>query len=150
MTTEESHWPGDHLINLWVYNELDEGQKPKKPSEMPKPDRRPFLQFRYGNIWQNWIADGLRIVVAFAPIDNENTLMYLRYYHTVRVPVLRQLMGWIGSLSNLVIERQDRRVVITQQPHRPDLDIGEILIQGDSPIVLYRKIRRALIEGKKD
>ena len=30
---EESHWPGDHLINLWVYNELDQGQKPKKPSE---------------------------------------------------------------------------------------------------------------------
>jgi hypothetical protein len=129
---------------------MDEGQRPKKPSEMSKPDRRPFLQFRYGNMWQNWIADGLRIVVAFAPIDNENTLMYLRYYHTVRMPVLRQLMGWIGNLSNLVIERQDRRVVITQRPHRPDLGIGEILIQGDNPIVLYRKIRSALIEGKED
>jgi phenylpropionate dioxygenase-like ring-hydroxylating dioxygenase large terminal subunit len=143
IATEESHWPGDHLLNLWVYNELDLGQKPKKPSELPKPDRRPFLQFRFGNIWQNWIADGLRIVVAFAPIDNENTQMYLRYYHTVRMPVLRSLVGWIGSLSNLVIERQDRRVVITQRPHRPDLDIGEILIQGDNPIVLYRKIRKA-------
>jgi phenylpropionate dioxygenase-like ring-hydroxylating dioxygenase large terminal subunit len=150
ITTEESHWPGDHLINLWVYNELDKGQKPKKPSEMPSPDRRPFLQFRYGNIWQNWIADSLRIVVAFAPIDNENTLMYLRYYHTVRMPVLRQLMGLIGSLSNLVIERQDRRVVNTQRPHRTDLSIGEILIQGDNPIVLYRRIRRTLIERKED
>jgi phenylpropionate dioxygenase-like ring-hydroxylating dioxygenase large terminal subunit len=146
IATEESHWPEDHLINLWVYNELDLGQKPKKPSELPKPDRRPFLQFRFGNLWQNWIADGLRIVVAFAPIDNENTQMYLRYYHTVRMPVLRSLVGWIGSLSNLVIERQDRRVVITQRPHRPDLDIGEILIQGDNPIVLYRKIRKVLIE----
>jgi phenylpropionate dioxygenase-like ring-hydroxylating dioxygenase large terminal subunit len=150
ITTEESHWPGDHLINLWVYNEKDEGQRPKKPSEMSKPDRRPFLQFRYGNMWQNWIADGLRIVVAFAPIDNENTLMYLRYYHTVRMPVLRQLMGWIGNISNFVIERQDRRVVITQRPHRPDLGIGEIMIQGDNPIVLYRKIRSALIEGKEN
>lgn len=143
---EESRWPGDHLINLWVYNEVDEGQKPKRASEIPEPTRRPFLQFRYGNLWQNWIADSLRIVLAFAPIDDENTLMYLRYYHTVRVPVLRQLMGLIGSLSNLIIERQDRRVVVTQRPHRPDLGIGEILIQGDSPIVLYRKIRRALIE----
>jgi phenylpropionate dioxygenase-like ring-hydroxylating dioxygenase large terminal subunit len=150
IATEESHWPGDHLLNLWVYNERDEGQKPKKPSEIPKPDRRPFLQFRYGNIWQNWIADSLRIVVAFAPIDNENTMMYLRYYHNVRVPVLRQLMGWIGILSNLVIERQDRRVVITQRPHRPDLGIGEILIQGDNPIALYRRVRRSLIEGKED
>jgi phenylpropionate dioxygenase-like ring-hydroxylating dioxygenase large terminal subunit len=149
VATEESRWPGDHLINLWVYNEVDQGQKPKKPSEMPRPERRPFLQFRYGNLWQNWIADELRVVLAFAPIDNENTLMYLRYYHTMRIPVLRQLFGWLGSLGNLVIERQDRRVVVTQRPHRPDLDIGEILIQGDSPIVLYRKIRRALIEGRE-
>jgi phenylpropionate dioxygenase-like ring-hydroxylating dioxygenase large terminal subunit len=143
---EESHWPGDHLINLWVYNEVDEGQKPKRASELPEPTRRPFLQFRYGNIWQNWIADNLRIVVAFAPIDHENTLMYLRYYHTMCLPVLRQIFGWLGCIMNLVIERQDRRVVVTQRPHRPDLGIGEILIQGDSPIVLYRKIRRALIE----
>jgi phenylpropionate dioxygenase-like ring-hydroxylating dioxygenase large terminal subunit len=145
---EENHWPGDHLINLWVYNELDEGQKPRKASELPQPDRRPFLQFRFGNIWQNWISDSLRIVVAFAPVDNENTMMYLRYYHKLRTPVLRQLMGWIGSLSNLVIERQDRRVVVTQRPHRADLGIGEILIQGDSPIVLYRKIRRTLLDAK--
>ncbi len=146
---EESHWPGDHLINLWVYNDLDNGQKPKKPSELPEPTRRPFLQFRFGNLWQNWIADGVRVVIAFVPIDDENTMMYLRYYHTIRIPVLRQLTGWVGSLANLVIERQDRRVVITQRPPRPDLGIGEILIQGDSPIVLYRKIRRSLIEGKE-
>jgi phenylpropionate dioxygenase-like ring-hydroxylating dioxygenase large terminal subunit len=145
---EESHWPGDHLINLWVYNDLDHGQKPLKPAELPEPTRRPFLQFRYGNLWQNWIADSLRVVIAFAPIDNENTLMYLRYYHTVRLPVIRQIVGWIGSLMNLVIERQDRRVVITQRPHRPDLGIGEILIPGDNPIVLYRKVRRALIEER--
>ena len=145
---EENQWPGDHLINLWVYNELDNGQKPKKPSELPEPERRPSLQFRFGNVWQNWIADSLRVVLAFAPIDDENTMMYLRYYHTVRFPVLRQLTGWIGSLANLVIERQDRRVVITQRPHRPDLSIGEILIQGDSPVVLFRKIRKSLIEAK--
>jgi phenylpropionate dioxygenase-like ring-hydroxylating dioxygenase large terminal subunit len=145
---EESHWPGDHLINIWVYNERDNGQKPKKASELPEPNRRPYLQFRYGNLWHNWIANSLRVVIAFAPIDNENTLMYVRYYHTVRFPVIRQLYGWVGSLANLVIERQDRRVVVTQRPPRPDLGIGEILIPGDSPIVLYRKIRRALIEGK--
>jgi phenylpropionate dioxygenase-like ring-hydroxylating dioxygenase large terminal subunit len=144
---EEIHWPGDHLINLWVYNEVDNSQKPLKPSEMPEPERRPFLQFRFPNVWQNWIADGLRVVIAFAPIDDENTLMYIRYYHNLRLPMLRQVYGWLGSLSNLVIERQDRRVVITQRPPRPDLGIGEILIQGDSPIVLYRKIRRLLIEG---
>ena len=144
---EASLWPGDHLINLWVYNEFDNGQKPKRPSEMPEPTRPPFLQFRFGNLWQNWIAESLRVVIAFAPIDNENTMMYIRYYHNMRIPILRQLYGWIGSQENLVIERQDRRVVVTQRPHRPDLGIGETLIPGDSPIVLYRKRRRALIDG---
>jgi phenylpropionate dioxygenase-like ring-hydroxylating dioxygenase large terminal subunit len=143
----ESRWVGDHLLNLWIDNEVDRGQRPKRPSEMPEPDRRPFLQFRFPNIWQNWISDAVRVVIAFAPIDDENTMMYVRYYHTVRVPVLRQLYGWVGSLANLVIERQDRRVVITQRPYRPDLRIGEVLIQADGPVVLYRQIRRALIEG---
>jgi phenylpropionate dioxygenase-like ring-hydroxylating dioxygenase large terminal subunit len=146
---EESHWSGDHLINLWVYNELDHGQKPRKTSELPEPNRRPFLQFRFGNLWHNWIAENLRVVLAFAPIDDRNTMMYLRYYHTMHLPIIRQLYGWLGSLGNLIIERQDRRVVITQRPPRPDLGIGEILIQGDSPIVLYRKVRRALIEGNE-
>ncbi|MBK7456180.1 MAG: hypothetical protein IPJ46_21410 [Anaerolineales bacterium] len=72
--------------------------------------------------------------------------MYVRYYHTTRTPILRQLMGWGGSLANLVVERQDRRVVNTQRPTRSDLNISEILIQGDQPIVTYRKRRRMLIE----
>jgi hypothetical protein len=53
----------------------------------------------------------------------------------VRFPILRQLYGWLGSLGDLVIERQDRRVVTTQSPPRPDLGIGELLIQADNPIV---------------
>jgi phenylpropionate dioxygenase-like ring-hydroxylating dioxygenase large terminal subunit len=146
ITKEESNWPGDNLLNLWVYNESDNGQKPKKPSEMPEPTRHPSLQFRFPNMWQNWIADNIRIVLAFTPIDDENTMMYLRYYHTTRTPIIRQLMGGVGSLANLVIERQDRRVVITQRPMRSDLNIGETLIPGDSPIVVYRKRRRMLIE----
>jgi phenylpropionate dioxygenase-like ring-hydroxylating dioxygenase large terminal subunit len=149
ITKEESKGKGDNLLNVWVYNVADTGQKPIRASEMPEPNRRPFLQFRFPNLWQNWIADSIRIVVAFTPIDDENTLMYLRYYHTTRTPILRQLVGWMGSAANLVIERQDRRVVITQQPKRADLGIGEILVPGDQPIVVYRKRRRALIDGKE-
>jgi phenylpropionate dioxygenase-like ring-hydroxylating dioxygenase large terminal subunit len=147
VTRAECGGKGDHLLNLWVYNQLDEGQKPVRPSDMPEPNRHPSLQFRFPNLWQNWIADGVRVVVAFTPIDDENTLMYLRYYHTTRIPILRQLTGWIGSLANLVIERQDRRIVITQRPTRSDLGIGEILIPGDHPIIVYRKRRRLLIEA---
>jgi phenylpropionate dioxygenase-like ring-hydroxylating dioxygenase large terminal subunit len=146
----KSHFPQDNLLELWVYNDVDTGQTPLKPSQIPEPERRPFLQFRYPNVWHNWISNNIRVFVAFAPIDEDNTLMYLRYYHTVKTPVLRQITGFFGGIANLVIERQDKRVVITQEPKRSDLDIGEVLIPGDGPIITYRKVRRALIEGKTE
>jgi phenylpropionate dioxygenase-like ring-hydroxylating dioxygenase large terminal subunit len=143
-----SHYPQDHLLELWVDNEVDTGQTPRKPAQMSAPTRRPQIQFRFPNIWQNWLGDNVRALIVFTPIDDNNTLLYIRYYHTLKTPGLRQVMGWLGNLANLVIERQDKRVVITQQPKRADLNIGEVLIQGDGPIITYRKIRRALIEGR--
>lgn len=138
---------GQTLLDLWVFNERDEGQKPRRATELPEPQRHPFLQFIYPNLWHNWIADGIRVLVAFAPVDDENTLMYLRYYHKVKTPILRQVNEFFGNIGNFVIERQDRPVVITQRPPRADLDIGEKLIPGDGPIITYRKIRRELIEA---
>lgn len=142
--------PGSYRIDLWVDNQNDQGQKPIKPSDMRDPTRRPLIQFILPNLWQNWLSDDFLVFLIFAPIDDENTMMYLRQYHKVHFPVARQLTEWLGGLGNLYILRQDKRVVITQRPPRPDLDTGEILISGDYPIVLYRKRRRALIEGKED
>ena len=138
--------PGSYRLDMWVDNEIDHGQKPRKPSEMPEPTWRPLIQFYFPNLWQNWLSDSFLVFLIFAPIDDENTMMYLRQYHKVHLPVLRQLTEWLGGLGNLYILNQDKRVVVTQRPPRPDLGIGEILIQGDGPIVLYRKTRRALIE----
>jgi hypothetical protein len=47
---------------------------------------------------------------------------------------------------NLRIAHQDRRVVVTQEPKASGLTIGEKLIQGDRPIVEYRRRRQELIE----
>jgi phenylpropionate dioxygenase-like ring-hydroxylating dioxygenase large terminal subunit len=140
--------PGESdLLDVWVNNEVDAGQMPKRASELPPPTRHAFIQFRFPNLWHNWISGDMHIVVAFAPIDDDNTLMYLRYYQRmVTTPVLRQLFNYVGTLGNLVIERQDKRVVITQEPKRADLDIGEKLIPGDGPIIQYRRRRRQLIE----
>jgi hypothetical protein len=140
--------PGSYRIDLWVDNQHDHGQGPIKPSEMSEPTRRPLIQFHFPNLWQNWLSDNFLVFLIFAPIDNENTMMYLRQYHKVRFPIARQLTEWIGGIGNLYILNQDKRVVVTQRPPRPDLDIGEILIPGDYPIALYRKRRRELIDGK--
>ncbi len=139
-----------YRLDLWVDNQQDQGQTPIKPSQMSVPARRPLIQFHFPNLWQNWLSDDFLVFLIFAPIDDQNTMMYLRQYHKVRFPVARQLTQWLGGFGNRFILNQDKRVVVTQRPARPDLDIGEILIPGDYPIVLYRKRRRALIEGCKE
>jgi phenylpropionate dioxygenase-like ring-hydroxylating dioxygenase large terminal subunit len=145
-------WENDNeasgLLNLWVYNRVEDGQPGLRANQLPEPQRRPFLQFAFPNVWQNWISDTVRIVIAFVPINDENTMMYIRYYQkAMKIPGLRELFNWVGLLSSFIIERQDRRVVITQRPKRPFLQMGEKLIQGDGPVITYRRHREALIKA---
>jgi phenylpropionate dioxygenase-like ring-hydroxylating dioxygenase large terminal subunit len=142
-------WKGNDLFT-YVYNAVDAGQKPKKPEATPIPVPGQFhLQFRMPHIWQNWIAEGLRVFIAFVPVDEENTLLYLRFYQKfLRLPVLRGLMNLVGKLQSIVIARQDKRVVLTQIPKRTELKMGENLIQGDLPILEYRR-RRAEMKNER-
>jgi phenylpropionate dioxygenase-like ring-hydroxylating dioxygenase large terminal subunit len=144
----ECETPEINLLNLWVFNRVDDGPPPLKASQLTQqPARVPSLQFCFPNLWQNWISPDLRVLVAFAPIDEENTMMYLRWYQSfLRAPVLKQIVNWLGSLGNLIIERQDKRVVETQLPKRSGLHIGETLIPGDGPVIVYRRKREELIQ----
>lgn len=137
---------GEELLNIWVYNHVDDGRKPLKADQLDEPTRNAFLQFRLPNLWHNWISEKMHIIVAFAPIDDENTLMYLRtYQNMVTTPVVRSLMNQMQRLSSFVIERQDKPVVETQMPKRSSLRMAEKLIQGDGPIIEYRRRREELI-----
>jgi phenylpropionate dioxygenase-like ring-hydroxylating dioxygenase large terminal subunit len=135
----------DDLMNLWVYNRLDDGTPPRKGDELPAPSRHPFLQFRFPNLWQNWISDDMRILVGFVPVDDENSIMYGRYYQrAVRVPLLRLLFNLTGKWSSIYIANQDRRVVNNILPKKSDLRSGEKYMQGDRAIMIYRQHRRGL------
>ena len=135
------------IINVWVDNDADAGQKPLSGDDMDEPARHPSLQFRFPNLWHNWISEDFHLIGAFAPVDDQRMVLYILTFHAVRLPVLRQIFEWLMNRGNYHIERQDRRVVITQVPSRSDLNIGEVLIRGDGPIITYRKIRRRLIEN---
>ena len=113
--------------------------------------RGPFLHLRMPNLRMNHISDNLRIVAVFAPIDEANTMMYVRFYQRiVRVPVIREFVTLAGAkIANRKILAQDRRVVITQRPLKSDLHMNEKLLQGDRPIVEYRRRRKALQEAKE-
>jgi phenylpropionate dioxygenase-like ring-hydroxylating dioxygenase large terminal subunit len=146
-------WVNDDTFFVYVFNRTEDGTPARKPSEVPVPptDREFKLEFIFPNLWQNYISAQVRIVVAFAPIDEEHTLLILRFYQKfMLVPVLRDLAAWLSMPFNRKVLHQDRRVVVTQQPKPSGLKIGEKLIPGDQPIIEYRRRRQVLIEAAKD
>jgi phenylpropionate dioxygenase-like ring-hydroxylating dioxygenase large terminal subunit len=135
----------DNLMTFYVKNEEDHGQRPQKPNEIEEYEKLFHLQFQMPNIWQNIISDQVRIFAAFAPIDEENTHIYLRFYQSfIRTPGLKQLVNAASKISNKIILHQDRRVVLTQLPIKTKLKMGENLVQGDLPIIEFRKRREFL------
>lgn len=138
----------DNLMTIYVDNQKDLGQIPKRPGEIQDYQRLFQLQFQMPNIWQNIISEDIRIVAAFAPIDEEHTHIYIRFYQRfVKAPGLRHLVNRLSNISNRVILHQDRRVVLTQIPKKTELRMGENLVQGDLPIIEFRK-RRALLRDE--
>jgi phenylpropionate dioxygenase-like ring-hydroxylating dioxygenase large terminal subunit len=137
-------WSGT-LMTFFVKNTEDNGQKPEKPEEINDYNKLFSLQLQMPNIWQNRVSSVIRIMAAFAPVDNENTMIYLRFYHRiVTIPVFCQLMNALGNAVNRIVLHQDRRVVLTQIPKKSMLFSDEKLVQGDLPIIEYRKMRQNL------
>lgn len=135
----------ENCMTFYVKNEPDQGQRPEKPNEIENYEKLFHLQMQLPNIWQNIISDQLRIFAAFAPVDEENTHIYLRFYQSfVRVPLLSQLICALGAEMNRVILHQDRRVVLTQLPKKSEFKMKENLVQGDLPILEFRKRRDQL------
>ena len=142
-------WLDGDMFYVFVHNRVDDGTPPLKPEQMPTPDPvKDFkLEFIFPNLWQNYIDEKVRVMVAFVPVDQENTILYLRFYQRfVRVPVLRDLIARLSTPFNFIITHQDRRVVVTQQPKASALQIGEQLFQADRPIIEYRRRRQELME----
>jgi phenylpropionate dioxygenase-like ring-hydroxylating dioxygenase large terminal subunit len=139
-------WKGARMLYTYVFNREDDGTPPKKPRDLsPKDSDSVHLEFIFPNLWQNYISDNVRILAAFVPVDEDHTLLYLRFYQNfMRVPLLGKLVARLAMPSNLYIAHEDRRVVITQQPKASGMKIGEILIQGDLPIIEYRRKRAEL------
>lgn len=134
-------------LRFYVTSRQDDGSPPKKPEELERSQARVYLDFHFPNLWQNVLGRKLRIFAAFTPIDEDNTMIYLRMYQKIiRIPLLRHLFQWIMTLFNRIILNQDKRAVITQQPRRTWLKMDEQLVQGDRPIVMFRARRKELLE----
>ncbi|WBW49547.1 aromatic ring-hydroxylating dioxygenase subunit alpha [Peptoniphilus equinus] len=125
-------------------NAVDHGQLPK--SNEDAAIRSTYMTFRWPNTWVNHISDKLNIMAYFVPVDDENTLLCLRFYNRFTgLEALDRLIAKFGSIGNRVVQNQDRVIVQTQRPKRSDLKINENLVQADRPIIEYRKRRAELI-----
>ncbi len=133
----------DKRITLSANNALDQGQPPLPAAECQiNPEQ--FLEFCFPNVWMNYIAPHIKVVIFFAPIDEEQTMLYIRFYTNMsRFSFINRLVAYFGKFANKKIERQDKRVVETQIPKASGLSIGENLLKGDSPVIQYRKMRAA-------
>lgn len=137
-------WKGDRLFYHYVYNKVDDGMRLRGPKEVPVPDptRSYKLECILPNMWENRIADKVRVLGLFVPVDETHTLLYLRFYQDfMKLPGLRWLVFKLASRFNLVVAHQDRRVVNTQLPKADGAGSGERLFQGDLPIMEFRKKR---------
>jgi phenylpropionate dioxygenase-like ring-hydroxylating dioxygenase large terminal subunit len=142
-------WVDEELFYVYVFNSLDDGSRPLGPGEVPvpPPDRDFRLEFIFPNLWQNHINEDVRIVVAFVPVDDENTLLLLRFYQKfLPLPLIGDLVARLALPFNRLVAHQDRRVVQTQRPRASALRGGEQLVQGDRPIVEYRRRRQELLQ----
>jgi phenylpropionate dioxygenase-like ring-hydroxylating dioxygenase large terminal subunit len=140
-------WQGKDRFFVRVFNERDSGQPPRKPGEIAPPYPAFHLDFIFPNLWQNWIAPTVRVGAAFVPVDDGHTLLYLRFYLKALPGALGRLAARMAMPFNLKIAHQDRRVVITQQPKPSSFRGGENLVQGDGPIVEYRRTRQELMDA---
>lgn len=127
-------------------NELDIGQDPKPPAEcIIKPT---YLSLLFPNIWMNHISQKIKVIIYFAPVDDENTVLYIRFYcRLTGLKPLDGLIAFLGKYANAIVERQDKRVVITQRPKASSYKSQEKLLSGDGPIIQYRRIREELKNG---
>ncbi|MFN4190624.1 MAG: Rieske 2Fe-2S domain-containing protein [Pseudothermotoga sp.] len=138
-------WIDETMFFFYVFSRVDDGTLAKKPEQMDIEKTKVYLEFRFPNIWQNHIDKKLRVTAAFVPIDQEHTMIYLRFYvGFTKSFLLNKLIAKLGMPFNKIVLHQDKRVVETQLPKKSELRMNENLISGDAPIIEYRKRREEL------
>lgn len=139
----------DDVLQLSSQNAVDTGQIPTHDTNIPFG--KTYLKFKFPNVWMNHVSDKIRIMIYFAPIDDENTILYIRFYSKIaKHRTLNRIIAFLGKYANRIIERQDKRVVITQEPKMSHYKSNEKLLSGDLPIVVYRRHRDELKSVNQD
>lgn len=141
-------WLDGNTVQTSANNEVDSGQTPKSSDESIIKSTN--LTFKFPNMWLNHVSDKIMILAFFIPVDEESSIIALRFYNKITgVKVIDKLIARIGSKANIIVERQDKRVVETQLPGKSEAGMAENLVAADLPIIAYRDKRKTLQNGGK-
>lgn len=145
----------DDSLYVWMNNQQDVGQPAFKPTALTKPDGPWLLGFKFPNLWMLQPGANLKMMAALAPVDEENTILYLRYYHNMtKSPLARRVIAKVGAVSNWFITREDERVVFSQPRIPGGFAVGDQYIPADRPIVVYYqhrdKLRQAASQPERE
>jgi len=136
-------WLDDITLRTSANNETDHGQTPKSAEECIIKTTN--LTFRFPNMWLNHVSDRLQILAYFIPVDDESSIITLRFYDRFTpFRALNRIIAVLGSAANRIVERQDKRVVETQLPKASKLYMRENLVTADLPVIEYRRKRYEL------
>ena len=138
-------WLDENTLQTSANNEVDNGQtaKPAEECEIKSTN----LTFKFPNIWLNHVTDKIMILAYFVPVDDEHTIISLRFYNRITgCRPIDKLIAKLGSKANKIVERQDKRVVETQLPKKSGMRMSENLVAADMPIIQYRSKRNKLQE----
>ena len=136
-------WLDDNTLQTSANNETDTGQLPKPAEECVIKSTN--LTFKFPNMWLNHVTDKIMIMAYFIPVDDENSIIALRFYNKITgVRLIDRVIAKIGSVANRIVERQDKRIVETQLPKASQLRMDENLVVADMPIIKYRGRREEL------
>ena len=136
-------WLDENTLQTSANNEVDAGQVSRNADSCVINDTN--LIFKYPNIWMNTVNDKIRILAYFVPVDAKHCILAVRFYNRITgVKPLDSLIAWFGKWANLIVERQDKRVVERQRPKKTARRIDERLLMADKPIIEYRRRREEL------
>jgi phenylpropionate dioxygenase-like ring-hydroxylating dioxygenase large terminal subunit len=103
-------------------------------------DPQSYIEFRFPNLWINRISEDYSITLAFVPVDEEWTDLYLQNHRRfLNIPFLNSWINFFMVWLNRRILNEDKHVVMTQFPRDVREAKGEHHFPSDKAILHFRK-----------
>jgi len=114
------------------------------------PDNRvsSFIELKYPAIWQLGISKSMYQVIAFVPVEEDETKVYVRTYRSFgTISILRPFVSFAVNWFNKRVLAEDERIVQSQSKWIEDGPDEEVLIGQDAAIRHYRKMLAGFVDA---